>query len=89
MFQWDNLKNLANIEKHGISFEQAKAIFSNSKTVHANAKIVNNEFRRVAIGKIGQKFYTCIYLRRYYGFRIISCRRSRPKEIEYYEKENG
>ena len=27
-FEWDDLKNKRNVEKHGVSFEQAKIVFS-------------------------------------------------------------
>jgi len=30
-FEWDEDKNLANIENHGISFEEAKRVFLDSK----------------------------------------------------------
>lgn len=32
-FEWDNNKNLANIEKHGIGFEYAKQLFDNDLMV--------------------------------------------------------
>ncbi|MGK7930833.1 MAG: BrnT family toxin [Microcystaceae cyanobacterium] len=32
-FEWDDPKNLSNIDKHGISFEEVKSIFTDSQAI--------------------------------------------------------
>jgi uncharacterized DUF497 family protein len=48
---WDNNKNLANIKKHKITFEEAQTVFYNNTTLVANdPEHSNDEERFIAIG---------------------------------------
>lgn len=33
-FQWDNVKALANLKKHGIDFDDAKSVFADERAAH-------------------------------------------------------
>lgn len=84
-FEYDLNKSKSNKEKHGIDFEEAKAIWlGDNVTLPA---ITRGEKRYMIIGKIEASLYSCIFTVRNKRIRIISCRRSREKERRiYYEK---
>lgn len=83
-FEYDPKKSIINKSKHGISFEEIKKLWL-SPYVEIKAKILD-EPRFIIIGKINEKFYSCIYTMRTGVIRIISARRSRKTEEEiYYE----
>ncbi|MDX2346177.1 MAG: BrnT family toxin [Legionella sp.] len=64
------------------SLEDAKALWS-VLSVEVKAKTVD-EPRTMIIGKIRNKFYSCIYTVRGDVTRLISARRSRESEEEIY-----
>ena len=52
-FQWDERKNLSNIKKHGISFEEAAYVFSDIDTISIfDEEHSDTEDRWISIGKI-------------------------------------
>lgn len=84
-FEWDSNKNEINIQKHGISFEQAREIFFDERSVYVPARIIDGEERVAAIGMIeNQKVYVCIHVLRDGMIRIISARRARANEEEIW-----
>jgi uncharacterized protein len=92
IFEYDHLKNIANQEKHGISFNEAKAIW-NDVYVEIPAKTVEGEERHAVIGKIEEKCWVAIVQHKIIPkgkiVRIISVRRAREKEEKYYEAERS
>lgn len=44
-----------------------------------------DEERNIAIGRIGEKYWTGVFTYRRDAFRLISVRRSRQKKVERYE----
>ncbi len=84
-FQFDEKKSTANREKHGIDFDQAQALWDDFDLLEIPAKNVEDENRYLIIGKIGEKHWSAVITYRDDSIRIISVRRSRGKEIEYYE----
>ena len=88
-FEWDNDKNHTNLNKHGIDFNTAKALWDDPKRIeiHTGHPIEN---RNTLIGKIGEKLWASIFTIRGNTIRIISVRRARKKEIKLYDqKENS
>ncbi|MFT5207823.1 MAG: uncharacterized DUF497 family protein [Candidatus Omnitrophota bacterium] len=84
--EYDPKKSLSNLSKHGISFEDAKNLWSSQRLiVEANS---SKEKRFIAIGKINDKFYSCIHVVRKNSIRIISLRRSRKKEENLYHEKD-
>lgn len=83
LFEYDSIKSSFNKEKHGINFEEAKEIWNSKYKEFIAKSIYENRF--AIIGKINDKYYTCIYCIRNKKIRIISCRRSRVKEVNLYE----
>lgn len=84
LFEFDPLKSAANLAKHGIDFQQAQALWEDERLLEAPAR-TEGEPRFMAVGLIGQKHWSAIYVYRGDRVRIISVRRARSEEIEYYE----
>lgn len=81
-FDYDPQKSAKNKAKHGISFEQAKVLWT-VPTIEIEARTMD-EPRYMMIGKINGKFYSCIYTTRSDSVRLISVRRSRKSEEKIY-----
>ena len=84
LFEFDPLKSAANLAKHGIDFQEAQALWEDERLLEAPAR-TEGEPRFMAVGVIGQKHWSAIYVYRGDRVRIISVRRARSEEIEYYE----
>lgn len=83
-FEFDPAKSSSNKVKHGIDFYEVQELFKGA-WVEAPALIVTGEERFLAIGMIGQAYWTAVITYRGEKVRIISARRSRDKEIKYYQ----
>ncbi|AGY56327.1 BrnT family toxin [Gloeobacter kilaueensis] len=83
-FEFDDAKSAANKIKHGISFDEAQAIWEDSAYLEIPAKTID-EPRNMIIGLIGNKHWSAVITYRDDRIRLISVRRSRIEEIELYE----
>ena len=84
MFEYDPNKSQLNKVKHGIDFEEAQSLWDDLRRVEIKA-FPTTEERLMVIGQIKEKYWSAIITYRPPNIRIISVRRSRPKEIEIYE----
>lgn len=89
-FQWDQNKNLANIKKHKVSFEEAKSVFYDG-----NARLIqdtehsNNEERFIILGyssKLKMLIVVHTYKENDEVIRIISARKATKSESKYYHE---
>src|ERR1700722_8584225 len=53
-FEWDGAKNRSNKRKHGVDFETAQQVFEDPRCVNFVDRLVGNEQRRIAIGRVGR-----------------------------------
>ena len=83
-FEYDLNKSLSNLEKHGIDFEDSKALWNDQNALVFTSNR-ENEVRFLTIGMIREKHWSAISTLRGDKIRIISVRRSREKEIQLYE----
>jgi uncharacterized DUF497 family protein len=83
-FEYDPGKSAENARKHGIDFEAAQHLWYDPQLLTAAAR-TEDEARFIAVGKIGDKYWTAIYTYRGDAVRIISVRRARREEIVRYE----
>ena len=81
-FEFDQVKSSTNKEKHGISLEEAQALWEEFY-VEVPARDID-EPRWMVIGKIDNRLFVCVYTRRGETVRLISCRRARDKEVQLY-----
>jgi uncharacterized protein len=84
-FEFDPEKSTRNKGKHGIDFEQAQALWDDAKAIEIPSNYKQEE-RIARIAKIGDKTWTAIFTHRQGNIRIISVRRARGREEEFYEK---
>jgi uncharacterized DUF497 family protein len=85
-FEFDPAKSAHNKDKHGIDFVQAQALWSDPELLEVPAR-TEDEPRLLVIGQMGGKHWSAVITYREDRIRIISVRRSRPREIELYEGE--
>ncbi|MHC5936247.1 BrnT family toxin [Nostoc sp.] len=86
-FEWDKNKNQQNIQKHGISFEEATEIFDGVVFTSIDQRYDYEEIREISIGSIqGVVIITVAHTDRNGKIRLISARKATPKERRtYYE----
>lgn len=83
-FEYDPEKSAVNLTKHGIDFKSAQSLWGDQNVLEIPAK-TTDELRFLTIGKIDGKYWSAITTYRNKNIRIISVRRAREQEIEYYE----
>lgn len=87
-FEYDPNKSAANKAKHGLDFEQAKALWEDPGRLEIGARS-SGEARSALIGSIDGRVWTAIFTLREGVVRLISVRRARDQEIELYEDDFG
>jgi uncharacterized DUF497 family protein len=86
-FEYDPQKSVLNRSKHGIDFEEAQALWDDPRVLEIQAR-TTSEARFLVVGKIAARHWSAIITYRRDRVRIISVRRSRPEEVELYERED-
>jgi len=90
-FQWDSLKNQANIKKHRISFEEASELFELPHNLILELYDFEhslNEDRVISIGPIHRGVIVVVSVERNEGnsLRLISARFATKTEQQRYEQ---
>lgn len=86
-FEWDDSKNQKNIAKHGISFEQACAIFEGFTLEAPDDRFEYGEERTISLGMIsGIVVLAVVHTDRDGTCRIISARQADRKERKRYDE---
>lgn len=83
-FEFDEIKSQANLQKHGINFIDAQALWDDSRLLEIPAK-TEDEPRYLMIGLINGKHWSAVITYRGSNVRLISVRRSRNEEVALYE----
>jgi uncharacterized DUF497 family protein len=84
-FEYDENKSKQNLAKHGIDFDVAQSLWNDPGMLEMPSKKATNETRFLVIGTINQKHWSAIITYRGNNIRIISVRRSRIEEVNFYE----
>ena len=85
--EWDEAKDKANIQKHGISFATAALVFTDENRIEYYDKIHSvREDRWVVIGSVQGVLYV-VYTMRREAARIISARTATSTERRIYYGE--
>jgi hypothetical protein len=85
-FEFDPAKSAANLAKHGIDFEAARAIWDDPNRLEVDARN-EGEPRVFVIGRIQQTTWAALVTYRHEEtIRLISVRRARRKERAHYEQ---
>lgn len=86
-FEWDELKNLINIEKHGVSFDDAiNAFLDPKRKIRFNKKHSADEMRYYCIGKVENRIMSVRFIVRGQKVRIIGAGHWREGRKIYEEK---
>lgn len=84
-FEYDPRKSKSNKQKHGIDFEESKALWLDINRLEVQARS-EDELRYAMIALFNDKLWTAFYTIRDDRIRLISVRRSRKGEKDlYYE----
>jgi uncharacterized DUF497 family protein len=89
--EWDEAKRLANLEKHGIDFLDARTIWAGQVLDPVAGRIVDGEARPTALGVVGEDeiIVAVVYTVRDGIVRLISARRARRNERKIYQDRFG
>jgi uncharacterized protein len=83
-FEWDPKKNASNMQKHGLSFEEAASIFDGPVLTGPDGGV--GEFREKSFGLVGGVVVVCvIHTERNGKIRIISARKATAKERKHFD----
>ena len=87
-FEWDESKAIANLEKHEVSFEEAKTVFDNPLALIFDDEAHSLEERREIIIGHSQRnrLLLVCFTERPNAIRIISARLATRRECEDYEE---
>ena len=85
-FEFDPQKSARNRDKHGIDFDDVQRLWEDPNLLEIPARI-EDEPRFVVIGRISGKHWSAVIVYRGEVIRIISVRRSRPREVAWYESQ--
>jgi uncharacterized DUF497 family protein len=83
-YEFDKRTSEINLKKHGIDFIGAQELWDDLDRIEIPAKTIDEQ-RFLMIGKISDKYWSCVFTYRNEKVRIISVRRSRKEEIDIYE----
>jgi uncharacterized DUF497 family protein len=85
-FEWDRAKSRSNMLKHGIDFKAAQALWPDEYRIEIQAPHYY-EFRKLLFARLNGNHWAAVFTERVDAVRIISVRRARKDEVEYYEKK--
>ena len=87
-FEWDEGKNQSNIEKHGVSFEDAIRVFDGFTVDIVDDRYAYEELREISIGVAnGVSILVVVHTDRDDICRIISARPALRKERKTYDQK--
>ena len=88
-FEWDEDKAKTNIQKHGVTFEEAAEVFFDPFYQTGDASVDNEEERDFIIGyTFSQRLLLAVHTERSDRTRIISARSATRAERKVYEEAN-
>lgn len=86
-FEWDDVKERANLRKHGFAFAEAASLFATSEVIEdIDDRFDYGEERLIAFGPVRGMVLCCIYTWRGARRRIISLRKANAEEAQRYQE---
>lgn len=88
-FEWDDKKAKSNLQKHGVSFEEASTVFGDEFSLTIDDPLHSqDENRLILIGKsMINNTLVVVHLEKTESIRIISARKATKKEKSFYEEQ--
>ena len=88
-FDWDENKNIINIAKHGIDFNDISDAFDNEMLIKKDDRQKYSEDRFIGIGQINNIEIVIVWTYRNDKIRIISARQANKKERKIYNDKSN
>ena len=89
-FEWDESKNVINIQKHNVSFEEAMTVFKDIRAVllyDENHSETEDRFNIIGMSQLSKLLIVChCYRESDTIIRIISARKPTANESKFYEE---
>ena len=87
-YEWDEVKRVTNLAKHGVDFEDAVGVFFDDYALTRHDPDSQDENRMVTLGMgISLRVLYVVWVeRRGDTYRIISARKASPGEIRQYQE---
>jgi uncharacterized DUF497 family protein len=87
IFEWDPQKAKSNLEKHGVSFEEASTAFQDTLSLTIDDPLHSIDEQRVILIGMSQKnrILVVVHTERGDSIRIISARKATKEERQSYE----
>lgn len=87
IYEWDEAKSQANLEKHGLAFEDAQAVFEGDVVTVADQRKNYGETRFASLGMLSERVVFIAHTARAGKVRIISMRKANEREQKIYQKQ--
>jgi len=90
-FEWNENKAQLNLQKHGVSFDEAVSVFTDPLSITiSDVEHSNNEPRYIDIGTSNEnRLLVVIYTEQDQNIRLISCRPATSNERKSYESSQS
>lgn len=86
MIEWDESKNSANREKHGLAFEDVHLVFGGPTVTFLDDRRDYGEARYITLGLLAGRTVVVVHAPRGKTTRIISMRKANAREKEIYRQ---
>jgi uncharacterized protein len=86
-YEWDEKKNLSNIEKHHADFSDVPQMFDGPLLAFPDNRLEYGEERHIVIGFINGRLMVAVFTQRGGAIRIISLRKANGREKRKFENE--
>jgi uncharacterized protein len=86
-YEWDDKKNLANIEKHKADFGDVQEIFDGPHFTFADNRHEYGEERCIVLGFVNGRVMIAVFTKRGNVIRVISFRKANNREKRRFENE--
>ncbi len=85
---YDESKNISNIKKHGVSFDEVKHLDWDSLMAIEDTRQDYDEQRFIGYAIKGERLYCIVYTMRHDLMRVISFRKANKREVINYANNN-
>jgi uncharacterized DUF497 family protein len=86
IYEWDKTKSQANLEKHGLTFEDAEAVFEGNVITVADQRKDYGEPRFASLGTLCERIVFIAHTARAGKVCIISMRKANEREQKIYQE---
>jgi len=86
VFEWDEAKRAANLQKHGADFADAEELFSRPVVIIEDTRRQYQEVRNLAFGIVQGRVFVAAFTNRGKAIRLISMRKANAREQKFFFK---